>query len=109
MRTSTGRSKFAGSTGVSVEDEPSGESVTAGDCSTAGSKFKDITPEIAEIHHDRLPYWALFKAYSVPDRETYDPNRAKKALDEFEAYFGERWQPGRQADNERQSRYNRKW
>lgn len=79
------------------------------ECGTSDAKMKDVQPEIAEIHHDRLPYWALHKAYMVPDRETYDPDRAATALAAFEGYFGERWQPGRHADNERQARFNRKW
>lgn len=45
-------------------------------------------PEINEAHHRYLVNYALFKAFSVPDAEAIDPNRAKQALADFELYFG---------------------
>lgn len=50
----------------------------------------DDTPEIAVFHHEYLVYWALYRAYSVPDTETFDPNRAAIAEREFTLYFGMR-------------------
>jgi len=47
-------------------------------------------PEIAEMHHRYLPYWALYRAFSKPDAETHDENRAQLALGVFTAYFGQR-------------------
>jgi len=46
------------------------------------------TPEIPEPHHRHLVDWALFKAFSKPDAETIDPNRAAQAESRFTAYFG---------------------
>lgn len=48
------------------------------------------TPEIAQMHHRYLPYWALYRAFSKPDAETHDENRAQLALGVFTAYFGQR-------------------
>jgi hypothetical protein len=46
------------------------------------------TPEIAARHHRHLVPWALFRAFSVPDSETLDPNRAALAEREFTKMFG---------------------
>lgn len=48
------------------------------------------TPEINSIHHRYLIQWAIYRAFSVPDSERIDPNRAAVALAEFSGYFGER-------------------
>lgn len=48
------------------------------------------TPEIAEAHHLHLIQWALYRAYSVPDKEVFDPERATKAEAAFTRYFGAR-------------------
>lgn len=45
-------------------------------------------PEIAAIHHRKLVHWALFRAFSVPDSETIDPNRAALADAAFTKAFG---------------------
>lgn len=45
-------------------------------------------PEIHAAHHEHLIDWALFKAYSVPDADAFDPTRAKMAEDAFTRYFG---------------------
>jgi hypothetical protein len=45
-------------------------------------------PEINGAHHEHLIQWALHRAFSVPDSEIFDPNRAKDAEREFTAYFG---------------------
>lgn len=45
-------------------------------------------PEIHEASHEHLIQWALHKAFSVPDSEAFDPQRATKAEDAFTAYFG---------------------
>lgn len=50
----------------------------------------DDTPEINPIHHEYLVQWALYRGFSVPDTETFDPNRASLAENEFTCYFGER-------------------
>lgn len=46
------------------------------------------TPEIAGIHHRFLVHWALYRAFSVPDAETVDKDRAGIALGEFTRWFG---------------------
>ena len=48
----------------------------------------DHEPEIHEASHEHLVNWALHKAFSVPDSEAFDPQRATKAEDAFTAYFG---------------------
>lgn len=48
------------------------------------------TPEIHAAHHAKLVLWALFRAFSQPDADGFDPQRAAKAEAEFTAYFGQR-------------------
>ena len=45
-------------------------------------------PEIHQAHHPYLVYWALKRAYSVPDSETMDLGRAVDAERLFTSYFG---------------------
>ena len=45
-------------------------------------------PEIHTMHHAHLIDWALHRAFSVPDAETFDPNRAALAEQAFTRYFG---------------------
>ncbi|HFB9546181.1 TPA: hypothetical protein AABQ62_001269 [Neisseria gonorrhoeae] len=45
-------------------------------------------PEINSIHHRNLVYWALAEAFSIPDAETFDPQRSESARRRFELYFG---------------------
>lgn len=45
-------------------------------------------PEIHEASHEKLIQWALHRAFSVPDSETFDPNRSVISEVEFTAYFG---------------------
>lgn len=45
-------------------------------------------PEIHLAHHAYLVQWALHKAFSIPDAETFDPNRSALAERAFTAYFG---------------------
>ena len=45
-------------------------------------------PEIHRAHHRHLVDWALFRAFSVPDADTFDPVRAGKAEAAFSTYFG---------------------
>lgn len=48
------------------------------------------SPEIARPHHLYLRHWALHRGYSVPDSQLFNPDKAAKALAEFERYFGAR-------------------
>lgn len=50
----------------------------------------DDSPEINKTHHVHLVQWALHKAFSIPDTEFFDPNRAQIAEMKFTEYFGER-------------------
>ena len=45
-------------------------------------------PEIHQAHHQHLIDWALHRAFSVPDAEAFDPNRAALAEQAFTRYFG---------------------
>lgn len=45
-------------------------------------------PELNESHHRHLVQWALHRAFSRPDSEVVDPQRAEMALGQFTRYFG---------------------
>lgn len=45
-------------------------------------------PEINPIHHRRLIEWVLYRAFSIPDTEVFDPQRSANGLYRFEEYFG---------------------
>ena len=45
-------------------------------------------PEIHEAHHRHLVHWALHRAFTKPDSETIDPQRAATAEAAFTRYFG---------------------
>jgi hypothetical protein len=47
-----------------------------------------VEPEIAAIHHRFLVHWVLHRAYSKPDSEVFNPQKAAIALGAFEQYFG---------------------
>lgn len=59
-------------------------------------------PEIHEAHHEHLIQWALHKAFSVVDADTFDPERSEKAEEEFTRYFG----PLPDADMRRETRWD---
>jgi len=46
------------------------------------------TPEIHTAHHEQLVHWALHRAFSRPDADGFDPQRAASALGKFTDYFG---------------------
>jgi len=48
----------------------------------------DDTPEINAAHHRHLVHWALHKAFSIPDTESFDAERSAIAESEFTRYFG---------------------
>lgn len=45
-------------------------------------------PEIHVAHHRHLVNWALHRAFSSPDAETYDPRKSADAERAFTDYFG---------------------
>lgn len=45
-------------------------------------------PEINAAHHRHLVYWALHMAFSRPDADSFDPQRAVTAEKAFTRYFG---------------------
>lgn len=60
------------------------------------------TPEIRKEAHLALVQWILYRAYSRQDADMFDPNKAARALAEFEKEFGkkssarnERWRNDR--------------
>ena len=59
-------------------------------------------PELNEAHHRHLVHWALHRAFSKPDSETIDPQRAAAAEAEFTRYFG----PRPDADLRRSTRHD---
>jgi hypothetical protein len=61
------------------------------------------SPEINRTHHRHLIHWVLHRAYSRPDAEIYDPNRA--ASDE--ARFAEQYGIRPNAQNRRNIEANR--
>lgn len=63
----------------------------------------DDVPEIAAGHHPQLVEWVLFRAYSKPDADTFNPGKAREAEGNFESYFGKR----RNADMRRRQNANR--
>lgn len=50
----------------------------------------DDEPEINSLHHVHLIQWALAQAFSVPDAEFFDANRAAMAEQAISDYFGQR-------------------
>lgn len=48
------------------------------------------TPEIRKEYQPALVQWMLYRAYSKQDTETCDPQKAEKALANFEREFGKR-------------------
>ena len=94
-RTMSDMPKFAiqSDTGIRLVPSP----VAAGNIRVEGyrvplSPLEDDTdvPEINVIHHVYLIQWVLYKAFSVPDAEFFDPNRAAIAEQTFTDYFGVR-------------------
>ena len=69
---------------------------TAGDLTLEGYRLPtvpiedaaDESPEIHVSHHRHLVKWLLFRAFSRPDSQLYNPDGAAKAMAEFDAYFG---------------------
>ena len=47
-------------------------------------------PEINSAHHHHLVHWALHRAFSRPDADTFDAGRAANAEAAFTRYFGPR-------------------
>lgn len=46
-------------------------------------------PEINPAHHRHLVCWLLYRAYSTPDAEVFDPQRAEQSRRLFASHFGE--------------------
>ena len=59
-------------------------------------------PELHEAHHRHLVHWALHRAFTKPDSETIDPQRAAAAEAAFTRYFG----PSPDADLRRSTRHD---
>lgn len=95
-RDHTGRPRFAIQTETSVRLVPTPDK--AGTLLLEGYRLPltglgntgTSKPEIHLAHHTYLIHWALHKAYSIPDAETFDPNRSVLAERVFTDYFGPR-------------------
>lgn len=77
-------------------------SMTVSRLPLADMAANDDEPEIRNEYHEGLVQWMLYRAYSKQDSDLFDPNKAAKALNEFEKEFGkkasarnERWQADR--------------
>ena len=53
-----------------------------------GMVADEDTPNIASIHHRHLTQWVLFRAFSLPDADLFDPNKAAQSEARFDRYFG---------------------
>ena len=68
------------------------------------------TPEINKVHHRKLIWWVLYRVYSRPDSEIYDPDRAARELAAFTDHFGERPDAESRRDVEaNRHHHNRAW
>lgn len=68
------------------------------------------SPEIARAHHRGLVSWMLYRNYSRPDSQVFDPDRAKKEYDKFEMMFGTRPNAKMRRDEEADRHHaNRAW
>ncbi len=56
-------------------------------------------PEISSVHHRRLAAWVNYRAYSVPDADFMNMDKAAKGLADFEDYFGPRPNANYRRDN----------
>lgn len=65
-----------------------GRLFVGGYCLPRDMEEDEDAPEINSIHHRNLVYWALAEAFSIPDTETFDPQRSESARRRFELYFG---------------------
>jgi len=70
------------------EPDMAGEIKIEGYRTAVAMESNSDEPEINPLHHVYLIQWALYKAYSVPDSEFFDPNRAALAEQAFTDYFG---------------------
>lgn len=66
------------------------------------------SPEINRAHHRHLVQWALHKCYARPDSQIYDPDRATRALAQFEAIFGLRVDAKLRRDSEANRHHSNK-
>lgn len=55
-----------------------------------GMDDDESEPEINESHHLNLVDWVLFRAFSKPDTDMFDPARSREAEAAFVSYFGKR-------------------
>lgn len=71
--------------------ERDGQLLLEGYCvPTSAMQDDSDTPSIPAVHHIQLIQWALYRAFSKPDAELFDPARAAMAESEFTRYFGAR-------------------
>ena len=67
-------------------------------------------PEINAAHHRHLVKWMLHRAFSKPDAETMDPQRAERSEKEFTRYFGLRPDAGLRRETQSNTpQHNRAW
>lgn len=72
--------------------------------------YLDASSEIEDVHHRHLVDWALYRAFGIPDADTYDKTLSGEAMARFEAHFGPH--PGadmRRTHNARKPRASPVW
>lgn len=70
----------------------------------------DESPEIHRTHHRHLVHWVLHRAYSRPDSDLYDPDRAATEEAMFTAQFGIRPDANNRRDVEaNRQHHNKAW
>lgn len=68
------------------------------------------SPEINRVHHRHLVHWVLHRAYSRPDSEIFDPNRAALEEGRFTQHFGIRPDANNRRDVQaNREHHNRAW
>lgn len=79
-------------TALQVVPAPSrpGEILLEGYFTPARMEADGDEPGIPKMHHIHLLQWVLYRAFSKPDAELFDSNRAAQAEAEFTRYFGAR-------------------
>lgn len=112
--TDTPRYAIQNDTTIQLVCKPSMGGVLALECNRLPLKNiedqSNESPEIGRIHHRHLVQWALHRAYSRPDAEIFNPNKAAIALAEFTRVFGLRPDANyRRSSQANQPHFNKAW
>ena len=67
---------------------PGGAALVLTTDGTGSVVYLDAEPEIEDAHHRHLVDWAMYRAFGIPDADTYDKTLSGEAMGRFEAHFG---------------------